>query len=103
MRTATYGNSANGAGQVQDQQYRIAAIEEAKIASVAAAYLLAPVNRASEDIVQRMMKAYRSREMDHDFLVGCVGELTALSDLMKKLENATLQGEIAAEKEFGNG
>lgn len=102
MPRATYGNLARVRQQNLQAEF-LDRIEEAKQATAAAAFLNQPMLELREKIVNRLVSMYRAGNTSHDALVGAIAELAALDFLTKHIENAQRLGEIAAEKEFGNG
>src|SRR5262245_2702804 len=46
---------------------------------------------------------YRGNSLQHDVMVGKIGEISAYLGLVSALDGAQRAGETAREKEFGNG
>lgn len=53
-----------------------------------------------EDRLTMLINLYRSGDLEHDRLIGLVGELAALTDFIVHLESEQAQGYIAEEEEF---
>lgn len=53
-------------------------------------------------ILNHLVSMYRGGDIDHDKMVGKIGEITAMYNLISDLESVQRQGDIAAEKEFGS-
>lgn len=88
---------------IENQQHRLDAIERGRAAAQAAAFLAIPIHEMREIIIKGLINTYRSGETAHDRLLGGIAEVAALDKLMNQLENAQTQGNIASQKEFGNG
>jgi hypothetical protein len=50
--------------------------------------------------VSKMIASYRSNTLDHDKLVGFVGELACIDNIVNELENRQRRGFTAREKEL---
>jgi hypothetical protein len=82
------------------QQDRLDKIQIGREANAMRGILDPYVDQRIMTIVQGMVSAYRSRRLDHDFLVGSVAQITAYFDLMSDLDSQAKQGAIAAAKEM---
>lgn len=84
----------------------IEAIEAGRQAVAMSGAIRSFVDERMRDHVQGLINMYRAgavRPLDHDQLVGKVAEITALSDLLSDLESVARRGEVAANREFGDG
>lgn len=61
------------------------------------------VNRRVATYTQHLMAFYRSGGATHEALLGKVAEITAMFDLLQDLQAQVRRGEIAAQKEYGDG
>lgn len=77
-----------------------AAIEEGQRAGVIQDAMLPYVQQAKAELVARLVAMYRSGDTAHDRVVGAMGELTALDNLIQELEYKRRQGFVAQEKEY---
>lgn len=77
-------------------------IAEGQQATMVAAAIYETVNILIEDTVKAMVNHYRQGQINHDFLVGKVGEINALHTLMSNLENKQNRANLAAQQEYGN-
>lgn len=72
--------------------------EAAAVDGLVKPYVMARV----DVIVEQMVAIYRGGVMPHDVLVGKLGEITGLLDLIYHLEHVQKIGDNAAQKEIGN-
>jgi|TARA_R100001530_G_scaffold96937_3_gene67336 uncharacterized membrane protein YebE (DUF533 family) len=56
-----------------------------------------------EDILNRMVAAYRADGLTDDMMRGNVGEISALRAFREYIESTIRRGVMEAEKELGNG
>lgn len=92
-----------GSAIAQEQSQRLERIERGKQASVAAAFVLEPIQELQNKTLRKLISAYRAGKADHDTLLGGIAEITALDNIITELGNAQIQGEAAANQEFGHG
>lgn len=78
---------------------RLETIEEGQRSGVIQDALIPYVRDRKGELVARMIAMYRSKDTDHDKVVGLMGELAALDNLIQDLEYKRRQGYIAQEKE----
>jgi hypothetical protein len=55
-----------------------------------------------DNITDQLVGFYRGGIMSHDIMVGKIGEITALLDMLSSLETMQRQGDAAAQQEMGN-
>ena len=83
------------------------AIEAGRTATWLEGALAPVVDDMMRDRIDKMIAHYRmaatGKPLSHDLLVGLVGELTGLHDLLSELERRHRMGDAAAAREFGNG
>jgi len=84
------------------QEANIAKMEAGREASFISSHVKPYVMARIDVIMEQMVGYYRSGTMPHDLLVGKVGEITALLDMISNLESAERQGDYAAQQEIGN-
>lgn len=75
-------------------------IEEGHEAGVIQNVVAPYVIQAKYDLMQRLITMYRSGDTSHDRIVGVMGELTALDNLVQELEYKRRQGYVSQEKEY---
>ena len=103
MPRAMYGSSAKVEANESAQAEAIERIELGKQAVATLAYLREPILELRENIILHLINSYRAGHTEHDRLVGAVAELVALDNIIKRMENLQLQGNISAQKEFKHG
>lgn len=54
-----------------------------------------------DKVIQDMISAYRAKTLTYEFLVGKVGELVALKDLVSELGSYETQGYVAKDRSNG--
>ena len=86
-----------------DQQERIDRMEQGRTAAIAHGVLSEPIQAARNNIITRLVGLYRSGQATHDSLLGGIAEIAALDNLMNHVQSAINQGNVAAEREYGNG
>ena len=86
-----------------NQEYRLSAVEDGRLAGAAHSYLSEPIAKAKQDAISKMINMYRAGETTHDKLVGIAAELHALAKLEQDLLNDVRKAERALEKEQRNG
>lgn len=52
---------------------------------------------------QRMIALYRQGNIDHDMIIGLIGECAGLQDLLSNLQSKQVQAEGAMNREFTRG
>lgn len=55
-----------------------------------------------ERTLAMLVNLYRSGDLEHDRLIGMIGEITAMTDFISELESEQTQGYLAEEKEYGS-
>lgn len=103
MPRATYGSSAEVKLDGGFQAEMLDRITDGKHAAATLAFLQAPILELREQTITHLINSYRAGKTEHDRLVGAVAELTALDNIIRRMENLQRQGEISAEMEFKNG
>lgn len=79
---------------------RVSKLEKGRRASAVEAAIAETLFEQKDGIVNGMIREYRGRTVTHDYLMGAVGELTALENLRQALESAQRQAAAAGEEEF---
>lgn len=82
---------------------RLEKIEEGQRAGVIQDALIPYVTERKGRLLGKLISMYRGGQTGHDQVVGVMGELTALDDLIQELESKRRQGFIAQEKEHDAG
>ncbi len=59
------------------------------------------IDDLARQAVSLMVAQYRQGAIEHDFIVGKVGEIAALQNIMVELEHRQRRGIAAAERELG--
>lgn len=93
------GSSANRSAASERRQ---ALIEEGQQAVFVAAAVRESLNEQLDTTLKLILAHYRNGVMNHDFLIGKIGELNALHMLMDSLENKQNRAALAAQQEYGN-
>lgn len=86
-----------------DQQDHIERIEEARMATYAAASISEFVTEQRDNLITKLIGLYRSNKLTHDAAIGAIGGLTTLDDLMAHLKYIQQRGDLSALQEFTNG
>lgn len=84
------------------QEKNIEKMEDGREAAAIHSIVTPYVMRTIDELVLQMVNIYRTGTMPHDLLVGKLGEITGLHDLISHLEHIQKMGDIAAQKEIGN-
>lgn len=79
-------------------------IEAGREAVAVAAAVRDAVNEQLENTLKALLSHYRAGHagMNHDYIIGKLGELNALHALMDSLENKQNRAALAAQQEYGN-
>ena len=88
----------------QDRRLRrFDAMDAGRDAALVSSVVVPLINGRITTYVQQLAGMYRGGQVNHDMLLGKVAEITAMLNLIADLEGAQRQGDIAAEKELGDG
>jgi hypothetical protein len=90
--------------QEQDRRLeRMDVMEEGREASIVASVVVPLINTRITNYVQQLSSMYRGGQYNHDMLLGKVAEITAMLNLISDLESKQRRGDVAAQKEMGDG
>lgn len=84
------------------QQRRHELMEAGREAAEVASVVVQPIHDQIGLTVQQMVNHYRQGVMNHDYLVGKLGEIAGLEQLLNDLEMKQNRASLAAEKELSN-
>ena len=88
----------------QDRRLRrFDAMDAGRDAALVSSVIVPLINSRITTYIQQLAGLYRGGQLGHDMLLGKVAEITAMLNLIADLEGAQRQGDIAAEKELGDG
>lgn len=76
-------------------------MQRAEEATVVLGHISGYVDATVRGITNNLVAHYRTGKIDHDVLVGGVGEINALLNMVSHLTVVQRNGEAAASKEFG--
>jgi hypothetical protein len=85
------------------QANRLQKIEEGKIASSIESFAGAYITDKITQHVKLLTAAWRAGDLSHDKMVGIIGGISALEEMIADLGSIQRQAYIAAQKEFGDG
>ena len=75
-------------------------IQRGRMATVTEAVVKPFVQERVEKIIQKLVFQYRSGGLTDEMMIGSIGEITGLKDLLNELENDQRIGIGAMEREF---
>ena len=84
------------------QQDRIDAIQKGSDASRIEALLAPYIQQEIMMRISHLTAAYRSDTLSHDKMIGMIGAISALQEIMSNLDSIQRQAIQAAEKEYGS-
>lgn len=93
---------ANTSNSSSVQARRHELMEEGREATEVASIVLNPINDQIELVVKQLMNHYRTGVMNHDYIIGKLGEIAGLHQLITDLEMKQNRASLAAAKELGN-
>lgn len=79
------------------------AIQTAREAQLIQSVIRPYVDDKVKMVVTRMVNDYRAGNTDHDTIVGRIGEIRALMDVVEQLDHAQRMGHAAMQKEYADG
>jgi len=82
---------------------RMDTMEDGREASIVASIVVPLINTRITNYVQQLAAMYRGGQYNHDSLLGKVAEITAMLNLIADLESKQRRGDVAAQKEMGDG
>lgn len=84
------------------QRRRHELMEAGREATELAAVIYQPINDQIELIMMQLINHYRQGVMNHDYIIGKLGEVAGLTQLLSDLEMKQNRASLAAEKELSN-
>ena len=85
-----------------DQQHRnLETIQDGRNATIVAGVVRPYIDERIYLLMHNMAGMYRSKQLNHDILVGTAAQMSCLLDMLSDLDSKARQGDIAANKEIG--
>lgn len=84
------------------QDERLEKIERGRAAAIAEALVGDIIDEHVNMCVSHLIQMYRGGDINHDQMVGKVAEMAAMQHLSTELESRQRQGNMAAQREYGN-
>jgi hypothetical protein len=85
------------------QEANLSAMEHGRKATEIRAEFGELIDNVVRTKLARLIAIYRQGKIDHDMVIGLVGEMAAMQELVSELESMERRGIVAREKELGRG